>query len=88
LTAWADVQAATAVLARRVAEDVVAEGRPAARVAVTVRFAPFTTRSRSMTLEEPTSDAAKLEAAALEVLGRFSPGRPVRLVGVRAEFRS
>jgi DNA polymerase-4 len=39
-----------------------------------------------MTLEEPTSDAAKLEAAALEVLGRFSPGRPVRLVGVRAEF--
>jgi DNA polymerase-4 len=86
LTEWADVQAATAVLARRVADDVVAEGRPAARVAVTVRFAPFSTRSRSMTLDEPTSDAAKLEAAALEVLGRFSPGRPVRLVGVRAEF--
>jgi DNA polymerase-4 len=86
LTAWADVQAATAVLARRVAEDVAAEGRPAARVAVTVRFAPFSTRSRSMTLGEPTSDAAKLEAAALEVLERFSPGRPVRLVGVRAEF--
>ena len=88
LTDWADVQAATAVLARRVAQDVVAEGRPAARVAVTVRFAPFTTRSRSMTLAEPTSDAAKLQAAALEVLARFSPGRPVRLVGVRAEFGS
>ncbi len=86
LTEWADVQAATAVLARRVADDVVAEGRPAARVAVTVRFAPFSTRSRSMTLDEPTSDAAELEAAALQVLGRFSAGRPVRLVGVRAEF--
>jgi DNA polymerase IV len=86
LTEWADVQAAAAALARRVAEDVVAEGRPAARVMVTVRFAPFTTKTRSMTLQEPTSDAAVLEAAALEVLGRFTPGRPVRMVGVRAEF--
>ena len=86
LTDWADVEAAAAALARRVADDVVAEGRPAARVGVTVRFAPFTTKTRSMTLPEPTSDAAALEAAALSVLGRFTPGRPVRLVGVRAEF--
>ncbi len=86
LTDWADVRAAAATLARRVADDVLAEGRPAARVGVTVRFAPFTTTTRSMTLPEPTSDAAALEAAALEVLGRFTPGRPVRLVGVRAEF--
>lgn len=86
LVEWSDVQAAAAALARKVAQDVVAEGRPAARVMVTVRFAPFTTRTRSMTLPEPTSDAAALEAAALEVLGRFTPGRPVRLVGVRAEF--
>jgi DNA polymerase IV len=86
LTEWADVQAAAVALAHRVADDVVAEARPAARVVVTVRFAPFTTRTRSMTLPEPTSDAAKLEAAALEVLARFTPGRPVRLVGVRAEF--
>ena len=62
------------------------EGRPAARVGVKVRFAPFTTKTRSMTLPEPTSDPAALEAAALAVLERFTPGRPVRLVGVRAEF--
>jgi DNA polymerase-4 len=80
------VQAAAAAMARKVAEGVVAEGRPAARVMVTVRFAPFTTKTRSMTLPEPTSDAATLEAAALDVLGRFTPGRAVRLVGVRAEF--
>jgi DNA polymerase IV len=86
LTEWADVQAAAAALARRVAEDVRAEGRPAARVGVKVRFAPFTTKTRSMTLPEPTSDAAALEAAALAVLERFTPGRPVRLVGVRAEL--
>ncbi len=87
LTDWADVQAAAVALAQRVADDVVAEGRPAARVMVTVRFAPFTTRTRSITLAEPTSDAAKLEAATLAVLARFTPGRPVRLVGVRAEFQ-
>lgn len=86
LTEWADVQAAAATLARRVADDVRAEGRPAARVGVKVRFAPFTTKTRSMTLPEPTSDTAALEAAALALLERFTPGRPVRLVGVRAEL--
>jgi len=86
LTEWADVQAAAATLARRVADDVRAAGRPAARVGVKVRFAPFTTKTRSMTLPEPTSDTAALEAAALAVLERFTPGRPVRLVGVRAEL--
>jgi DNA polymerase IV len=86
LTDWADVRAAAVTLAHRVAEDVRAEGRPAARVGVKVRFAPFTTKTRSMTLPEPTSDTATLEAAALEVLERFHPGKPVRLVGVRAEL--
>ncbi len=86
LTDWAEVRAAAGRLARRVAEDVRAEGRPAVRVGVKVRFAPFTTKTRSMTLPEPTSETAALEAAALAVLERFTPGRPVRLVGVRAEL--
>jgi DNA polymerase IV len=86
LTDWIEVRAAAANLARRVAADVAAEGRPAARVGVTVRFAPFTTRTHSTTLPEPTSDAAAIETAALELLGRFPQRRPVRLVGVRAEF--
>jgi DNA polymerase-4 len=86
LTDWAEVRTAAADLARRVADDVVAEGRPAARVGVKVRFVPFTTRTRSVTLTEPTDDAAVIEAAALEVLGRFTTRRAVRLVGVRAEF--
>src|SRR2546426_283504 len=41
LTDRAEISAQVSTLARRVAEDVVAEGRPAARVAVKVRFAPF-----------------------------------------------
>ena len=84
LTDWADVRRAAVALARRVAADVA--GRPAARVVVTVRFAPFTTRTRSMTLASPTADASLIEAAAVELLERFTARRPVRLVGVRAEF--
>jgi DNA polymerase-4 len=74
------------VLAGRVAEDVAAEGRPAARVEVKVRFAPFLTHTHSVTLPEPTSDAGAIGRAANEVLGRFELTRPVRLLGVRAEF--
>jgi DNA polymerase-4 len=86
LTEWDAVRAGVAQLARQVAADLVTEGRPAARIAVKVRFAPFSTATRSTTLPIPTSDPAAVEAAALEVLERFTRRRPVRLLGVRAEF--
>ncbi|WP_253828683.1 DNA polymerase IV [Prauserella aidingensis] len=132
LTERTDADAAVRELARRVADDVIAEGRPVARVAVKVRFAPFVTRTRSTTLPEPvdpepvdpepvdpepvdpepvdpvaggregdgrrpatsgpgenvqrTRVGDALERAALTVLGRFEFDRPVRLLGVRAEF--
>ena len=75
-----------AALARRVAQDVVVEGRPAVRVGVKVRWAPFETRTRSVGLPTPSSEAAVIEAAALTALEGFEPGREVRLVGVRAEL--
>jgi DNA polymerase IV len=83
---WTQVRAEVDKLARRVAADVVAEKRPATRVAVKVRFVPFFTHTRSMTLNSPTSDASVLAAAAVTVLERFEARRPVRLLGVRAEF--
>ncbi|GAA1205083.1 DNA polymerase-4 [Prauserella alba] len=140
LTGREAADAAVRELARRVAHDVIAEGRPVARVAVKVRFAPFVTRTRSTTLPEPLDPAAgasqgrdesrtpkpapesrrpqsqpdsaelsgpqgvhegeqeppvkpertavgdALERAALTVLARFDFDRPVRLLGVRAEF--
>ncbi len=86
LTAAAEITAEVVELARRVAADVVEEGRPAARVAVKVRFAPFFTHTRSMTLPAPTADASLLEKAALAVLAKFRLDRPIRLLGVRAEF--
>jgi len=78
-----------AELSRRVAADVVDEGRPAVRVGVKVRFVPFFTQTRSVGLDAPTTDAADIERAARVVLDRFEDlarSRPVRLLGVRAEL--
>ena len=73
-------------LARRVLEDVRAEGRPAVRVGVKLRYAPFLTTTRSLTLTEPSSDEAPVLAAVRELLGRLDLTRPVRLLGVRLEM--
>jgi DNA polymerase-4 len=82
----ARMDAEVARLARRVAEDVAEEGRPAVRIGVKVRFVPFVTQTRSVTLDAPTADPDTIERAALDVLTRFRHSRPVRLLGVRAEL--
>ena len=86
LTDLAEIGRQLELLARRVTEDVHADGRPAARVGIKVRFAPFFTTTRSLTLPEPTIDPDVVAAAAAELLGRVELGRPIRLLGVRAEF--
>ena len=86
LTEWKDVRDAVLALTGRVHGDVLADGRPVGRVAVKVRFAPFFTATRSATLAAPSTDLAVLEQAALRVLERFDHDRPIRLLGVRAEF--
>jgi nucleotidyltransferase/DNA polymerase involved in DNA repair len=83
---WDEVRREVAVLAQRVARDVVAEQRPAARVVVKVRHAPFFTSTHGHPLAEPSADAGAIERAALAALDRFEDHRPVRLLGVRAEF--
>src|SRR5690349_8261846 len=87
-TDWALVADAVRDLAAQVTRDIAAEGRPAVRVGMKLRYAPFETRSRSLTLPGPTSDAADITAAALELLTRFDQERAVRLVGVRAEMEA
>jgi DNA polymerase IV len=83
---WAAVADAVRELAAQVTDDIAAEGRPAARVGMKLRYAPFETRSRSLTLPAPTSDVSVITDAALELLTRFDQTRVVRLVGVRAEM--
>ncbi len=83
---WEEVADRVRDLAEQVARDLADEGRPAARVGVKIRYAPFTTRQRSTTLPEPTAEPAVLTEAALGLLGGFDHARRVRLVGVRAEM--
>jgi nucleotidyltransferase/DNA polymerase involved in DNA repair len=86
LTDWEEVRAQVRRIARRTAGDVAADGRPAARIVVKVRFAPFFTKTHGQALAEPTSEPELIEAAALAALDRFTRRDPVRLLGVRAEF--
>jgi nucleotidyltransferase/DNA polymerase involved in DNA repair len=85
---WSRVQAEVARIAGLLAADLAAEPRPAVRVVVKVRYAPFVTETHGVTLGSPSSDAAVLERAAAIALDRFTRRRPVRLLGVRAEFAS
>jgi DNA polymerase-4 len=73
-------------IAREVAGDVARHGRIARRVAVKVRFAPFVTVTRSVTLETPTADPQALAAGAARALAKLDLDPPVRLLGVRAEL--
>jgi DNA polymerase-4 len=56
------------------------------RVVVKVRVAPFFTSTHGHALSEATADAEAIEAAALRALDLFTDDRPVRLLGVRADF--
>ena len=49
---------------------------------IKVRYADFTTVTRSHTLSQPTNDADLISSWALELLARTEAGaRPVRLLG-------
>ncbi len=86
LTDWDEVAGAARRLAAQVTEDLRAEGRPAVRVGVKVRYVPFETRQRSLTLPAPTDREEDVAAAAVELVGRLDHTRAVRLLGVRAEM--
>jgi DNA polymerase IV len=85
-TDWSVVAEAVRDLASQVTQDIGAEGRPAVRVGMKLRYAPFETRSRSLTLEPPTLDEQVVLAATLSLLDRFDRRRAVRLLGVRLEM--
>ncbi len=86
LTDWEQVREQVARLARQVAAEIAGQQRLAARIEVKVRYVPFFTRIHGRKLPAATGDADAIEQAALAVLGQFTGRRPVRLVGVRAEF--
>ena len=52
---WPQVQAEVARIAGLLAADLASEPRPAVRVVVKVRYAPFVTETHGVTLAEPSS---------------------------------
>jgi DNA polymerase-4 len=83
----AEMDSAVIELAKRALDEVVAAARIVTRVAVTVRTATFYTRTKIRKLDEATTDADVIVAAALRVLDLFELDRPVRLLGVRLELQ-
>jgi nucleotidyltransferase/DNA polymerase involved in DNA repair len=83
---WPQVQAEVGRIAGLLAANLAAEPRPALRVVVKVRYAPFITETHGVTLATPSSDPVIIAQAAAEALSRFTGRRPVRLLGVRAHF--
>jgi DNA polymerase IV len=84
----AQVRDQVAKLARELSAELAVGARPAVRVVVKVRFAPFDTYSHGIALPEPTLDPGVIESGAMAALDRFDLQRPVRLLGVRAELGS
>ena len=72
-------------LADRVGARLRSHGWEARTIATKVRFADFTTISRSQTLPEHTAVGQRIGEAALELFGSIDRRLPIRLVGVRAE---
>ena len=52
-------------------------------IGIKVRLDDFSTHTRARTLAQPVSAAEQVGPVALELLRRFAPPRPVRLLGVR-----
>ena len=85
LVAPAQVDQAVRELVANVLKDVAAEGRPVVGLTLKIRYAPFITKTTGKKIPE-TSDAEMVLAGALELAGRIEPGRPIRLLGLRAEM--
>jgi DNA polymerase-4 len=85
LTEPGQVDDAVRELAAHVLEDVAAEGRPVIALTLKVRYAPFITKTYARKIPE-TSDPGEVLARALDLVAKIEPGRPIRLLGLRAEM--
>lgn len=72
-------------LADRVARRLRTGGWECATVSIKVRYADFTTISRSRTLAEPTDVGQRIGEEACDLFAAIERRDPVRLIGVRAE---
>lgn len=82
----ADLQALEAVLDRlveRLCAALIAQRRGGRTIGIKVRLDDFSTHTRARTLSGPVAAPEQVGPVAVELLRRFGPSRPVRLLGVR-----
>jgi DNA polymerase-4 len=77
------LEAILADLVEHLCNGLVAQGRRGRTIGIKVRLDDFSTHTRARTLAEPVGAADRVGPIALDLLRRFSPPRPVRLLGVR-----
>ena len=70
-------------LSTELCETLVRQERAGRTIGIKVRLDDFSTHTRAHTRESATNDLRVVRATARELLRRFDPQRPVRLVGVR-----
>ncbi len=70
-------------LVERLCSALVREHRRGRTIGIKVRLDDFSTHTRARTLSDPVADADHVGPVALELLRRFAPPKPVRLLGVR-----
>jgi DNA polymerase-4 len=85
LTEPAQVDDAVKELTARVLEDVEAEGRPVIGLTLKVRYAPFFTTTHAKKIPE-TFDRSEILARVFDLVATIEAGRPIRLLGLRAEM--
>jgi DNA polymerase-4 len=81
-----DPQTLESVLERLVAQLAAAlesQQRCGRTIGIKIRLDDFSTHTRARTLPEPVAQAERIGPVARELLRRFAPTRPVRLLGVR-----
>jgi DNA polymerase-4 len=70
-------------LVERLCGGLQSSGRSGRTVGIKIRLDDFSTHTRARTLPEPVAAPDRVGPVAVDLLRRFAPPRPVRLLGVR-----
>ncbi len=70
-------------LVERLCAGLVGQQRCGRTIGIKIRLDDFSTHTRARTLPEPVNSTDRVGPVALDLLRRFAPSRPVRLLGVR-----
>jgi DNA polymerase-4 len=83
ITSLPELEAVLGELVTKLCDGLGRQQRRGRTIGIKVRLDDFSTHTRARTLAEPVAGAERVGPVALDLLRRFAPPRPVRLLGVR-----